>query len=197
MGQRSQIYVRYENQGRKDLIANYYRWNYGERMISRARWGIEFIKSVLRYDWYFTHKTNQKKLSRFFDTNFDMKDIQMSNDILSEYKKYGSDTNFNNFVFKQQNNNDGKLLIDITDGAIKYAFLDQDANSGNIMDANGYMTWDLGVNWDSTGDCLAQEIIDICKDNIAYITENAKLMSMEEVEDFVNFDYLGQEDSTL
>lgn len=45
MGQRSQIYVRYNKSNtQKGLIANYYSWNYSERMISRARWGIEFIE---------------------------------------------------------------------------------------------------------------------------------------------------------
>ena len=41
MGQRSQIYVRYN---KKLVIANYYQWNYGEQMISRARYGIEYIR---------------------------------------------------------------------------------------------------------------------------------------------------------
>ena len=41
MGQRSQIYLRHNG----DLVfANYYQWNYGERMVSRARWGIGYIK---------------------------------------------------------------------------------------------------------------------------------------------------------
>lgn len=34
MGQRSQIYVRYNE---KLLFARYFQWNYGTRMISRAR----------------------------------------------------------------------------------------------------------------------------------------------------------------
>lgn len=38
MGQRSQIFVRYqETDGTRKLVARYYGWNYGERMISRAR----------------------------------------------------------------------------------------------------------------------------------------------------------------
>jgi len=41
MGQRSQIYVRYN---KKLVVTNYYQWNYGERMIRRARYGIEYIK---------------------------------------------------------------------------------------------------------------------------------------------------------
>lgn len=46
MGQRSQIYVRYNKKDMngvncKKLIANYYQWNYGERMISRATGGVQ------------------------------------------------------------------------------------------------------------------------------------------------------------
>ena len=34
MGQRSQIFVRYqETDGTRKLVARYYGWNYGERMI--------------------------------------------------------------------------------------------------------------------------------------------------------------------
>lgn len=51
MGQRSQIYVRASGQL---IVANYYQWNYAERMISRARYGIEYIDSVKDYsDWIF------------------------------------------------------------------------------------------------------------------------------------------------
>ena len=78
MGQRSQIYARFNEDNKKGLIANYYQWNYGERMISRAKWGIEHIKNTLKYDWYYRQESNVTRLSRIFDTNFDMKDIQIS-----------------------------------------------------------------------------------------------------------------------
>lgn len=93
MGQRSQIYVRYNKKdmngvNRKKLIANYYGWNYGERMISRARWGIEFIKEYLSlgyngYNW-FEQPGSDVHLSRVFDANFDMHDISISSDIIKE-----------------------------------------------------------------------------------------------------------------
>lgn len=56
MGQRSQIYVRASGQL---IVANYYQWNYAERMISRARYGIEYIDSVKDYsDWIFLRDVN-------------------------------------------------------------------------------------------------------------------------------------------
>ena len=81
MGQRSQIYIRYNvndksGQNYKGLIARYFGWNYGERMISRARYIIEEIQNeFMRYKWFFGDKEKLEKLKRFCETNFDMKDI--------------------------------------------------------------------------------------------------------------------------
>ena len=56
MGQRSQIFVRYEENGQKKMIARYYQWNYGGRMISRARYGIEWLKDMYKYTPEFERK---------------------------------------------------------------------------------------------------------------------------------------------
>ena len=54
MGQRSQIYIRYNGDIK---VANYYQWNYGERMISRARAIIEILNDeYLEYGWCFEDK---------------------------------------------------------------------------------------------------------------------------------------------
>lgn len=189
MGQRSQIYVRYDNENKKGLVANYYQWNYGERMISRARWGIESIKDKLKYNWYYQQESNITKLSRMFDTNFDMKDIQMSRNIITEHREEFPDDNFNEFVFKMQGNNDGKLFVDIDNDndIIKYAFLDYDTNIDNIMDGEGYMNWN-NENWLESKHLTKEEIF-ICQENIKFISENAKLMTKEEIEEFMNYDY--------
>jgi hypothetical protein len=189
MGQRSQIYVRFNDENKKGLIANYYQWNYGERMISRARWGIESIKETLKYEWYYHEKSNVIKLSRIFDTNFDMKDVQISCNIIAEHKEEFSEDDFNEYVFKMQDNNDGKLLVDIDGETIKYAFLDSDANSDNIMDGEAYMIWDDDKNWRESK-YITKEGIKACEDNIKFISENARLMTKEEVEEFINYYYM-------
>ena len=43
MGQRSQIYVIAKKNNEYYMTANYYQWNYGERMISRVRGTLEQI----------------------------------------------------------------------------------------------------------------------------------------------------------
>lgn len=119
MGQRSQIYVRYN---KKLVVANYYQWNYGERMISRARHGIEYIKdNLLEYrNFIFNDPFQMERLSRIFDTNFDMKDVQISTNIIEEWKDQFFDDNFNDVVFWWQDNNDDRLFVDILeDGTIK------------------------------------------------------------------------------
>lgn len=189
MGQRSQIYIRYNVKDKNGLIANYYQWNYGERMISRARGAIEHIAQTLHYDWYYEQASNVKKLSRVIDTNFDMRDVQISCDIIEEWKTEFADTKFNDFVFYHQDNNDGKLLIDINDGVIKYAFLDYDINLESIMDGEGYMRWNSSPEWRES-EYLDEEDVKACEDNICYIDEHAMLMTKEEVEEFLNYNYV-------
>ena len=202
MGQRSQIYVRYPIKEKKNgetveiskgLIANYYQWNYGERMISRARAGINMLLSVLKYsDWYF--KVYKEKIRRYFDVNFDMRDIVMSDDILKEWSEDTWDCGFADFVFFGQDNNDGKLLLDVTDDGIKYAFLDDRCSLEHIMNAREYMDWQQHYDYEHKWDEKPTEYFDAdtvqtCLDNITEIMNNATLMTREEVEDFIHYDY--------
>lgn len=187
MGQRSQIYVRYN---KKLVIANYYQWNYGERMISRARYGIEYIKeNYLEYrGWIFNDSSYIKKLSRIFDVNFDMKDVVLSQDIVEEWKKDFSEDNFNDFVFRMQGNNDGKLFVDISeDGTLKYAFLDCECDTGHLMNARQYMDWN-DKEWKQSKFIDDEQKV-LCEENLKEIDKMAILMIKEEVEDFINYDY--------
>lgn len=188
MGQRSQIYVRYNKGNEKGLIANYYGWNYGDLMISRARWGIYNILKNLQYSRYYMNESNVTKLSRILDTNFDMHDIATSCDIIEEFHEQFPEKDFNDFVFLKQDNNDGKLFIDICDDVVKYAFLDKYANSDNIMDGEAYMCWDNCKEW-RENEYFSSEDVKICEENIKFISENATLMTKEEVEEFINYNY--------
>lgn len=234
MGQRSQIYVRYnKNNTQKGLIANYYGWNYGERMISRARWGIEFIKGYFEYisdpnyRWMRSPE-NKMHVSRIFDVNFDMKDVAISSDIVKELfdcydlsvssdfvkeelqKALDKETEvhgveartaeqeFIEYVFTMHHNNDGKLFVDIQDDGIKYCFLDCNANTDNIMDAAAYMIWNnIGCkepDW-TKSEYIKPEQKEKCRQNILAIAKMAILMTKEEAENFINYDYLGDMES--
>lgn len=185
MGQRSQIYVRYTKDGKHYLTARYFGWNYGERMISRCRYSLEWIKKMSKHDWLFT--TNKGQLERILEVNFDMVDAQITCDIIKEFLEYGDDYSFVDYVFKMQDNNDGKLFIDVSDGYLKYCFLDSNCNTENIMDAAGYMAWN-SEDWEQS-EYINDEQKERCRDNLKVIGEIAELMTTEEAEDFINCIY--------
>ena len=187
MGQRSQIYVRYQKDGVNYLTARYYQWNYGERMISRCRHSLGWIEAMIPYDWYFTRET--EKLKRILDVNFDMHDIVIGYDIIKEWEEcdWKEETSFKEYVFLTQDNNDGKLFIDIKDGVIKYAFLDYDCDTNRVMSAAQYMQWDC-PSWRKS-EYIDDEQKALCEANIKAIKKMAKLMTKEEVEEFINADY--------
>ena len=186
MGQRSQIFVRYEENGQKKMIARYYQWNYGERMISRARYGIEWLKDMYKYSFEI-----ERKLYRILDTNFDMIDCVISSDIIKEFVDNdweNSGYTLNNFMFYVQDNNDGKLFIDVlSNGTIKYAFLDYD--NKKIMSGTEYMKLDCGKGWKNPTEYFDQEDIDICIKNIKEINKMAKKITADEVKEFMEMDY--------
>lgn len=186
MGQRSQIYVRC---GGNLIVANYYRWNFAERMISRARWGIEEIDSVRQYGkslrldsaWW-------EKLRRVFDVNFDMHDYQIHSDIIEEWKELFRNEPFNQFVFDEQDNNNGQLIVDISDTwEISYAFLSRDCTNRTPMSAETYMRYE-NQKWEQS-QYIDEDGKKRCAENIEAISKMARLMTDQEVQDFLTYDY--------
>lgn len=189
MGQRSQIYVRYQdNEGKNYLIARYYSWNFAERMISRCRYTLEWIEGYIEYPYYFMKDT--EKLERIMDTNFDMIDVVIGQDIVKEYfEQFADEEDFNDMVFKLQDNNDGKLFIDVrSDGTMKYAFTNTECNTDNIMDAYHYMKWNK-PNW-MESEYIEPDQKELCFKNLGKIPELAQLMTKEELEDFISAEYV-------
>ena len=188
MGMRSQIYIRYNINGKKGMIARHYYWNYEERMISRARGVIEALKSDY---WYFGEE-NIKKLCRICDVNFDMRDIMLSVDIIDEVAEFYDGDCKNIF---NQDNNDGQLLIDVTESGIKYCFIPHYDNIV-VLDGRHYLIWDTRHSYphyrwteEDPPKKMDEDTILYTLDNVAYIDGNATLMTKEEAEEFVNADY--------
>ena len=188
MGQRSQIYVRYTKDGKHYLTARYFQWNYGERMISRCRYSLEWIKKMSKHDYLFRYE--KTKLERILEVNFDMIDVQLGCDIVKEYIEecdYKDESSFKEYVFTEQDNDDGKLFIDVSEESLKYCFLDSNCNTENIMDAAGYMAWN-SENWEQS-EYIDDEQKERCRDNLKVISEIAELMTTEEAENFINCIY--------
>ena len=187
MGQRSQIYVRItDEKGKKYLIAKYFQWNYGERMISRARYGIEYAK---KQNDYIGLDSVKEQVGEIFNINFDMKDYLHTTDIIKEWLIYGEkwEVEFKDFVFYNQDNNDGKLFIDIKEKnkEIKYCFTDYDLKI--FKSPKAYMDWDC-EDW-LNSEYYKKSVVNKCISNMNKIEKSAILMTDEELEDFINDDY--------
>ena len=192
MGQRSQIYVRINGEL---VVANYYQWNYAERMVSRARAVIEWIDEYRKENWLDFFKKDGSsinnsyitKLRRICDVNFDMRDIAISCDIFKEYEEFGKESSFKDYVFLFQDNNNGKLFVDVTESSIKYCFTDY--NCKKTMGGEKYMTWDRGKNWKQTNRYFTEKDLKTCLSNIKFIKSHAKLMTKDDREEFINKKY--------
>lgn len=189
MGQRSQIYVIYkDNQNRDCISATYFQWNYGERMVSRARYLMGWLKD--QNSFYVTDSHNLFSLSyvaykiRYIaSVNFDYKDVVIGQDLIEEWKAYKQgvpNANLNDYIF-YADNNDGCLFIDARNPKyLRYAFTTYDYKDG-VMGPEAYLKWDQ----------TPKKIRDtkFTKRNINWITHNAKLMKKAELEAILKTTY--------
>lgn len=190
MGQRSQIYVIYkDNQNRDCISATYFQWNYGERMVSRARYLMGWIKG--QNSFYVADSYNvfplsyvANKIRYIASVNFDYKDVIIGQDLIEEWKDYKQggvlNTDLNDYIFNADNN-DGCLFIDARiPKQLKYAFTTYDYKDG-VMGPEAYLKWDG----------TPQKIRDtkFTKRNINWITHNAKLMKKKELEAILKTNY--------
>lgn len=189
MGQRSQIYVIYkDNQNRDCISATYFQWNYGERMISRARYLMGWIKSqdsfyVVDSHNLFSLSYVAYKIRYIASVNFDYKDVVIGQDLIEEWKAYKQgvpNANLNDYIFNADNN-DGCLFIDARiPKHLRYAFTTYNYKDG-VMGPEAYLKWDG----------TPQKIRDtkFTKRNINWITHNAKLMKKAELEAILRASY--------
>ncbi len=186
MGQRSQIYIaRPSGNGEdKELMALYFQWNYGSRMVSRARGLVEWLDE---YKEYLDQPTVLTSLRRIAETNFDLRDVTLSDDIIEECQEFLCKDdepvlgNVLRTIFEMQDNNDGKLFIDLAkDGSLKYAFTEYDISKP--LTAEEYMK--EYADEEEDGSNLSK--------NIKYLKdkENLTLMTDEELTDFINTHYV-------
>lgn len=189
MGQRSQIYVIYkDNQNRDCISATYFQWNYGERMISRARYLMGWLKGQNTFyavDSYniFSLSYVAHKIRYIASVNFDYKDVVIGQDLIEEWKAYKQgvpNANLNDYIF-YADNNDGCLFIDARiPSHLRYAFTTYDYKDG-VMGPEAYLKWDQ----------TPKKIRDtkFTKRNINWITHNAKLMKKDELEAILRATY--------
>ena len=196
MSKPCQIYVRYPSKGGKKLIARYFSWCYGARLVSRARGIVEWIKDNSDGDFrgYLSVGECLTKLLRVIDTNFDMKDVAISGDIVQEWRNDADDEDFADYVFRSQDDCNGQLFIDLLDGGdIKYAFWK--TGDEKIMDANTYMTWNNAA-WEN-GNESEYDDFDVCRENITALESYATLMTADELRAFIEYPYVLPDDGEV
>lgn len=186
MGERTQIFVRYEDfSGRKILAARYFQYNSDASMVSRAKGILDWIK---RFD----PKLRPKTLIRIIDTDFDAMDCQISADLIKEYDEDMDNVHSLNYtIFKAMDNQDGKLFIDVLpDKTVKYVFTDSEGMQ--IFTAAQYIEWDCGKNWQNEWQeqLYLKNKVDTLLSNIDTIDNgDAVLMTEEELQEFIECNY--------
>lgn len=191
MGQRSQIYIRFKDEdmsNKKGLVALYYNWNFGERMISRTRQIIEEIISCHSEKGLHVGKNHFKyRLKQAATVNFDMRTVEIvCLDIFGEI--FESPIEYKDMLFNQDNN-DGCLFVDVQFNQnlkkveIKYALTDWNYKP---LVPEEYMKWD---NRDINSQYYNDENRKHYYENCQYIKDNATLMTKEEIDEFVHTDY--------
>lgn len=126
MGQRSQIYVRY-NEG-KNIVAYHLQWNWGEYMINRVYQLLDYISKSVKgsyscflsngYNWY--KQDGKEILSALIQANLEIGSYVKGHDLVAD--KYEWDLRDKKMIIEEfqvnpdeQDNNDGFLVIDITE----------------------------------------------------------------------------------
>ena len=80
MGQRSQIYISWENDnGEQELVARYFGWNFSERMVSRAAALMEHLSEMIDNNHF-----DKEKIIKISEINFDMRDVVQTSDLIEE-----------------------------------------------------------------------------------------------------------------
>lgn len=182
MGQRSEIYVAYETRDGKKIVARYFGWNYGERMISRITHTAGWLQNKVANDY--TVKT--RDLISIIETNFDFVDVQESADLVCHNNGM---TSVN--CFDDGNLNDGRGFLYVGHDGIKYCFTD---NHNLIpLDCDGYMLFDTEscypqYQWINEEYKKSDRMKD-CMENIKWLAENATVMTQEELDEFINAKY--------
>ncbi len=204
MGQRSQIYISWENDnGEQELVARYFGWNFSERMVSRAAALMEHLSEMIDNNHF-----DKNKIIKISEINFDMRDVVQTSDLIEEALDFSDNSDDIHDLLFNSDNNDGKLFIAVhkADGEhpnkfgrsvpnrkIQYCFTDCD--NQRVMDAEKYLQWECRTyTGNDNGDkswksYLEDDEIKYTERNIKTIDEAGELMIDKELQYFINYDY--------
>lgn len=131
MGQRSQLYIRYKN--KKNLVAMHLQWNWGYYMVNRAYQLLDFINKNVKDEFsnfkekHFDIESDRREdidiLQNLIQINLTIGSYVSGYDLVKDEFKYSQDKDTFIMTPKEQDNDNGILVIDIQEnGVIKYGF---------------------------------------------------------------------------
>ena len=213
MGQRSQLYIRYNN--KKSLVAMHLQWNYGYYMINRTYQLLKYINKNIQHEFnnfqeknfdYANHNTTREDidiLHNLIQMNLTIGSYVKGWDLVKEEYEWLKEKNEFTETFKMipknQDNNNGILVIDIGEnGTIKYGL-------GLGYEDKEDMTYDDDFSMVSANEyfiasernCDSQyklknsnkELYDETIEEIKYIEDNFELLTDEEYKEIFETEY--------
>lgn len=216
MGQRSQIYIRYNK--KRSLVARHLQWNYGYYMINRTYQLLDFLKKNTEeneysefksrnYDdktksllSYFGKTTDKDILKSLIEMNLTIGSIVRSIDLVKEEKEFGEYKESATFkmIPQGQDNNNGILVIDLQEDEknnvkVKYGLAlgyEENGNLDKMVGASEYLKASGSMEYLKENEKEYYDIIskDMEK-QIKYIEENFELLTDEEFKEIFDTEY--------
>ncbi len=210
MGQRSQIYIRYKN--KKNLVAMHLQWNWGYYMVNRAYQLLDFIDKDMKMgnshfmaggkDYFYLMNMRREDidiLQSLIQINLTIGSYVTGYDLVKDEFKFNQDKDTFKMTPKEQDNNNGILVIDIQEnGVVKYGF------AGGIeeirsMDLNDEFKMISAKKYFELSEAntmteyklknMNKELYNTVQKQIEFIDKNFKLLTDEEYKEIFASEY--------
>ena len=207
MGQRSQLYIRYKN--KKNLVAMHLQWNWGFYMINRTYQLLDFISKNIEDEYNNFQGENFDVVTRgsedidvlqsLIQMNLTIGSYVKGCDLVKEEYEFNEDKTTFKIVPKDQDNNNGILVIDIQEnGTIKYGLaggceeIDDMKLNDDFKMINAKKYFELSeINREEKYklENTNKELYDTVKKQLEFIDNNFELLTDEEYKEIFESEY--------
>lgn len=207
MGQRSQLYIRYKN--KKNLVAMHLQWNWGFYMINRTYQLLDFISKNIEDEYNNFQEKNFDIANRYrgdidvlqslIQMNLTIGSYVKGYDLVKEEYEFNKDKTTFKITPKDQDNNNGILVIDIQEnGTIKYGLAggceeidDMNLNDDfKMINAKKYFELsEINIEEKYKLENTNKELYDTVKKQLEFIDNNFELLTDEEYKEIFESEY--------
>lgn len=207
MGQRSQLYIRYKN--KKNLVAMHLQWNWGYYMINRTYQLLDFISKAIENEYNNFQEKNFDIANRYREDIDVLQNLIQMNltigsyvkgcDLVKEEYEFNEDKTTFKITPKDQDNNNGILVIDIQEnGTIKYGlaggYEEIDGMKLNddfkMINAKKYFELsEINIEEEYKLENTNKELYDTVKKQLEFIDNNFELLTDEEYKEIFESEY--------